>query len=93
MHPKTGSSGRIRPTRNNLAGRFDITRRRQRNYSFDYGMHACPGAHLARIEIALAIELLLTRMQSLRLLNIPERDSVQKGESPLAMHLAISQRS
>jgi cytochrome P450 len=35
---------------------FNITRRRARHFSFGAGMHACPGAHLARLEMATALE-------------------------------------
>lgn len=39
---------------------FDITRKPARHFAFGAGMHSCPGAHLARIEMATALQKLAT---------------------------------
>lgn len=71
---------------------FDITRPRQRNFSFGYGMHACPGSHLARMEMSIALAELIRRLEVIELVDIPERDPVQKGEAPVRMILKMKKR-
>lgn len=46
---------------------FRLDRQGPRHLQFGYGMHACMGAALARMEISTVIEALVTRMPSLRL--------------------------
>jgi cytochrome P450 len=53
-------------------GRFDIHRDAGRHLAFGYGAHLCPGAPLARMEIAVALRELFTRFPSLRLAGDPE---------------------
>ena len=48
--------------------RLDVTRSRGSNVSFGRGIHHCLGAPLARLEARIALEVLLERYSSLRLL-------------------------
>ncbi|MFD1049837.1 cytochrome P450, partial [Kibdelosporangium lantanae] len=46
--------------------RFDITRSNAAQHiSFTYGPHFCVGAHLARTELRMALETLVTRLPNL----------------------------
>ncbi|MEM6986028.1 MAG: cytochrome P450 [Pseudomonadota bacterium] len=45
---------------------FDIRRNRARHFAFGFGMHACPGLRLARMEMASALTQLATRFPGLR---------------------------
>lgn len=47
--------------------RFDIFRKKQRAMSFGGGPHVCIGQHLARLEMNVALQLLLDRLPNLRL--------------------------
>ena len=51
--------------------RWDLARRPTNHLSFGLGRHYCLGAHLARGEIQVAIEVLLRRLPNLRLSNEP----------------------
>ena len=69
--------------------RLDVTRENVRHLSFGHGLHRCLGAHLARVEGALALEALITRLPDLRF----DRDPVQWGgntvlRGPRALPLA-----
>ena len=47
--------------------RFDIFRTPKPHISFGHGVHVCLGMHLARLEMRVALELLLDRLPNLRL--------------------------
>jgi cytochrome P450 len=47
--------------------RFDIFRTPKPNISWGHGVHLCLGMHLARLEMRVALELLLDRLPNLRL--------------------------
>jgi len=47
--------------------RFDIFRAPKPHISFGHGVHVCLGMHLARLEMRVALELLLDRLPDLRL--------------------------
>lgn len=49
---------------------FDIDRRPTRLLTFGFGNHHCPGSHLARAQIAVAVERLLARLPALRLTDL-----------------------
>ncbi|TML14924.1 MAG: cytochrome P450 [Actinobacteria bacterium] len=46
--------------------RFDIDRRPQVTLTFGFGVHYCLGVHLARAELEIALQVLLTRLPRLR---------------------------
>jgi cytochrome P450 len=46
---------------------FDIDRDPSRLLTFGFGSHHCPGSHLARAQIAVAVRRLLDRLPGLRL--------------------------
>lgn len=48
---------------------FNITRDRVKNYAFGAGMHSCPGAQLARMEMAAALTALADRLQTIELVD------------------------
>ncbi|MBB3662563.1 MULTISPECIES: cytochrome P450 [Prauserella salsuginis group] len=53
--------------------RLDITREKNPHLGFGGGIHYCLGAPLARIEIAAALEALVTRLPELRFAREPQR--------------------
>ncbi|MCU1375977.1 MAG: cytochrome [Actinomycetia bacterium] len=52
--------------------RFDVTRSPNPHLSFGHGLHFCLGAHLARMELQVAIGSLATRFPDLRLAVAPD---------------------
>jgi cytochrome P450 len=47
--------------------RFDLHREHKTSVSFGFGVHTCLGMHLAKMETAAVVDLLLDRLPSLRL--------------------------
>ncbi|HUD36298.1 MAG TPA: cytochrome P450 [Streptosporangiaceae bacterium] len=50
-------------------GRFDVTRRPNHHLAFGFGPHFCLGAHLARLELRILFEELLSQLPGIRLLD------------------------
>jgi cytochrome P450 len=72
--------------------RFDLTR--PGNAAFGLGLHRCLGVHLARVQIAVAFDVLLSRITNLRLTH-PDRDvhyifGIARG--PEDLHLTFDRR-
>jgi cytochrome P450 len=62
----SGSANRD-PARFDNADRFDIFRKKQRNFGFASGPHVCIGQHLARVEMTRALNAILDRLPNIRL--------------------------
>ncbi len=60
------------------ADRFEIGRDNQESLSFGRGIKACPGSHLAKKNMAVALNTLLDRLPRARLLD-PERSAPQRS--------------
>jgi cytochrome P450 len=52
---------------------LDITRQPNPHLTFGYGPHFCPGAHLARMELQVSLEAILSRLPGLRFA-VPDAD-------------------
>ena len=63
------ASANREPRRFENADALDITRRDNRHLSFDFGIHFCLGAPLARMEANLAFSTLFRRFEGLKLIN------------------------
>jgi cytochrome P450 len=61
-------------------GDLDITRHPNPHLSFGHGPHVCIGAQLARVELQVALEAVLTRLPGLRIA-VPESDLVWETET------------
>jgi cytochrome P450 len=84
------SANRDREVWGSTADDFDLRRPRRVNMSFATGPHYCIGHHFARIQLQVAIRLLVERFPRLRL--DPERDVVFRGHeyrSPTAVHAVL----
>jgi cytochrome P450 len=62
--------------------RLDITRQPNPHMGFGYGIHHCLGAQLARLELAVALSVLLDRLPGLEIA-IPEEDLSWRAGSAL----------
>ena len=54
---------------------LDFTRQPNPHLAFGYGPHFCPGAHLARMELQVSLDTILSRLSGLRLA-VPDSDLV-----------------
>ncbi len=71
--------------------RFDLDRVNKGTMTFGFGMHFCVGAHLARAELATALDVVLERLDDLRLIDdAPTRmvGSVLRGPDTLPVTFA-----
>ena len=62
----SGSANRD-PSRFENPDRFDIFRKKHRNFGFAFGPHVCIGQHLARVEMTRALNSILDRLPGIRL--------------------------
>jgi cytochrome P450 len=67
--------------------RFDVFRQPKPHLGFGYGTHVCLGTHLARLEMRVALELLLDRLPELRLDPAGDDQHIRGGvfRSPTAL--------
>ncbi|MGP4028942.1 cytochrome P450 [Actinomadura sp. 3N407] len=61
-----GAAGRD-PDAHERPDEFDITRKPARHLAFGHGVHACPGAQLAREQVRITLEVLTRELPALRL--------------------------
>ncbi|MBU6268318.1 MAG: cytochrome P450 [Sphingomonadales bacterium] len=71
------------------AARFDPDRRAPRHVGFGYGPHQCLGQPLARLELRVATDVILTRLPNLRLDPSRPTPAIQGASfrSPAALHV------
>ena len=68
---------------------FDISRARARNFSFGAGMHGCPGAQLARMEMSIALQHLATADFEMTLVGEPDWVPGQKDRGMKSMTIRL----
>lgn len=64
------------------AHEFNITREQKMHYSFGFGPHVCPAAHLARMEMRTGLEALAKHIKRWQLVEQPNRSSLSSGGVP-----------
>ena len=69
---------------------FDITRDRVRNFAFGHGMHACPGAQLARMEMSAALRKLVERTDEIALAGEAEWHEGQVGRALKSLPVKVA---
>jgi cytochrome P450 len=71
--------------------RFDVSRPEQRHYSFGYGPHFCLGQALARLDIQVAVQAVVERIDDLELLiERPVRIPFTTDEQIEALPVAVT---
>ena len=69
---------------------FDLTRKKNESLTFGRGVKACPGAHLARKNMTIALQVLIERMPSLQLVDheaaLPRQTVLR---CPKALHVRL----
>jgi hypothetical protein len=69
--------------------RLDLSRENARDHlGFGHGPHRCVGQHMARATIAVAVQMLFTRLHDLRILGQVEWNERSVFHGPRRMHLA-----
>lgn len=68
---------------------FDIRRDRVRQFGFGFGMHACPGLRLARMEMASALQALVARCPALERAGPPVWVDGFKGRTLESLPIAV----
>ncbi|MGB0506888.1 MAG: cytochrome P450 [Pikeienuella sp.] len=71
---------------------FNITRGRARHFAFGSGLHACPGAHLARMEMSIALQKLFEDMPSFSMAEPPVWEPGQEGRALRSLVLNIQKQ-
>ncbi|MFL2935864.1 MAG: cytochrome P450 [Myxococcota bacterium] len=70
--------------------RFDLTRQKNESLTFGRGVKACPGTHLARKNMTVALQVLIERMPSLHLIDheaaLPRQTVLR---CPKALHVSV----
>ncbi|WP_328784811.1 cytochrome P450 [Streptomyces canus] len=86
-------SANVDPARFPDPGRFDLDRADKNHLAFGFGLHACLGQHLARLDLRIALEELLARTSSFSINGDVVRRSypvLSVNEMPLRMNAAGS---
>jgi cytochrome P450 len=69
--------------------RLDVTRENAKHHlGFGHGLHRCVGQHLAKATIGVAVQVLFTRLQSVRIVGEPEWSEHTVFHGPKRLHLA-----
>ena len=71
------------------ANKFDITRDRVRHFAFGSGMHGCPGAQLARMEMSIALQALAQRFKSIERADAPKWEPGNVGRTLDELRLVV----
>lgn len=69
---------------------IDFDRPQVRNFAFGYGSHFCLGVHLARLEMRVALEELLTRLKDLKITDSEITYDTGTSRGPVALHLEFT---
>jgi len=69
---------------------LDIDRPQGRHLSFGHGAHYCLGVHLARLELRVALEELLHRVQNVRITDAEIRYDSGTSRGPAELHLEFT---
>ncbi len=72
--------------------RFDIHRDASAHLTFGYGMHFCLGAHLARLEVASALDVLLDELDGMELAGPVRWATNPSLRGPLSVPARVSRR-
>ena len=71
---------------------FDITRKPARHFAFGAGMHSCPAAHLARIEMATALGQLVSSFEIIESAGQPVWEPGQKDRTLQTLPLKLRKK-